>query len=132
MISYESLSRALREDPFEFFVGLGSRRGLKFESYFGLCWLPDLVNDSACLRLEIWGSFILGLGSESAIESSPPQFGYTIKDADFTRLAILHVIMQISYRLVCNHVADDKQFLRNFMFQIVLNDATCNCIQFYS
>ena len=57
VISHESLSRALREDPFEFFVGLGSRRGLKLESCFGLYWLPqglpDLVNDGACLRLDM-------------------------------------------------------------------------------
>ena len=63
MISYESLSRALREDPFEFFVGLGSRRGLKLESCFGLCWLPDLVNDGACLRLDMR---FFRLGSEAA------------------------------------------------------------------
>ena len=29
VISHESLSRALREDPFEFFVGMRPRRGLK-------------------------------------------------------------------------------------------------------
>ena len=36
VISHESLSRALREDPFEFFVGMRPRRGLKLESCFGL------------------------------------------------------------------------------------------------
>ena len=29
VISHESLSRAFREDPFEFFVGMRPRRGLK-------------------------------------------------------------------------------------------------------
>ena len=47
-----------REFPFEFFVGMRPRRGLKLESCFGLCWLPDLVNDGACLRLDMWGSFV--------------------------------------------------------------------------
>ena len=57
VISHESLSRALREDPFEFFVGLDSRRGLKLgvmlRPLLATIRLPDLVNDGACLRLDM-------------------------------------------------------------------------------
>ena len=63
MISHESLSRALREDPFEFFVGMRPRRGLKFESALAVVGYQILVNDGACLRLDVR---FFHLGSESA------------------------------------------------------------------
>ena len=69
--SHTRVSRALREVPFEFFVGMRPRRGLKLESCFGLCWLPDLVNDGACLRLDMWGSFVS--------ESKPPNMRFLKK-----------------------------------------------------
>ena len=48
--------RDSREFPFEFFVGLSSRRGLKFCHASANCWLPDFVYDDACLRLDLWFS----------------------------------------------------------------------------